>query len=210
MVKIILVRHAECEGNIINALTGRTEYELTSKGKETANKLAKELQKYNISEIYSSPLKRCIDTIKPTANQFKLKIKCKQDLIEKYFGIYDGKTWKEIQENAPEILENKKKYNKIMGIPEQETTEEVQVRISRCINEIVNENEEKTILICSHGCAIEIFLRSIDNVESTEQLKKYSQSNGAINILEKKDEKFNIITINQTEYMGKYEKNIKY
>ena len=67
--KIILIRHAECVGNISNRLSGITDFELTDNGKRQAQKLAKELRNKNIDVIYSSPLRRAMDTAKYIARK---------------------------------------------------------------------------------------------------------------------------------------------
>lgn len=201
MTKILLIRHAECEGNIKKALTGRTEYQLTKAGKEMAQKLAEELKKYKIDKIYSSPSVRCIDTVAPTAEYFKLDIIRNENLLEKYFGIYDGWTWDEVEKENPQILINKKKYNSIVGIKNQESSEQVEKRMNRYIREIAEENNGKTIAVCSHGCSIEIFLRSIDNVSSVDMVEKYRQSNAAIDFVEYDDHIFKIVKLNQIQHL---------
>lgn len=200
MTSIILVRHAECEGNVMNALTGRSEFKLTKKGEEMAQDLAEALKEYKIDAIYSSLSKRCVETIMPIAEHFNLKINVCQDLMEKYFGIYDGITWEEVNKQNPEIMENKRKFNEIRGIPGQETTEQVELRMKQCIEKIVEKNREKTILICSHGCAIYTFLKSIDKLDLGEQ-NKYSQNNAAINKIEYDNGKFIIKEINQVNHL---------
>ena len=202
MTSIILVRHAECEGNINNSLTGRTEFKLTKNGEEMAKDLLNELKKNKIDAIYSSPSIRCIETIRPTAEYFKLDINIREGLLEKYFGIYDGMTWEEVKRRDPKIVENKRKFNEIKGIPEQETTKQVELRMKSCIKKIAKENNGKTILICSHGCAIYSFLESIDELKLDRE-NKYSQSNAAINRIEYENEKFTIIKINQINHLRK-------
>ena len=54
--KIILVRHAECVGNISNRLSGRTNFNLTDNGIIQAKELAQGLNTKKIDIIYSSPL----------------------------------------------------------------------------------------------------------------------------------------------------------
>ncbi len=195
MTSIMLIRHMECEGNKINALSGRTDFPLTDEGKKMAKKLLEKLKKYNIERIYSSPSTRCIETIKPTADYFKLNINICNDLMEKDFGIYDGMLWEEIKKINPQILIDKEKYNEIRGIQGQETTESVKKRMNICIQKIAEENDNKCIVICSHGCAIEAFLRGIDNIKQTEEKKKYSQKNGSINFLQYIHKKFKILKI---------------
>lgn len=201
MTKIILVRHAECEGNVTNSLTGRTDFQLTQLGRKMSQDLAKELKKYDIDAIYSSTSTRCIETVTPIAKYLELNITTSRELMEKYFGIYDGMTWEEVNRINPQILKNKKKYNEIKGIPEQETTKELESRIKKYIEKISKLNDGKTILICSHGCAIFSFLNSIKFIQNAEERSIYSQSNASINLLEYKNEKFEIIKINQTNHI---------
>ncbi|MCI8482471.1 MAG: histidine phosphatase family protein [Clostridia bacterium] len=201
MTKIILVRHAECEGNVTNSLTGRTDFKLTQKGREMAQKLAEELKKYNIDAIYSSTSVRCVETVTPIAKYLKLDIITSKELMEKYFGIYDGMTWEEVNKINPLILENKNKYNEIMGIPNQETSKELKRRMNEYIKKISQQNDEKTILICSHGCAIFSFLNCVKYIQNVEERSIYSQSNASINILEYKNGEFKILKINQTEHL---------
>lgn len=203
MTKIILVRHAECIGNVTNSLTGRKDFKLSEKGEQMAQDLAEELKNIKIDAIYSSPSIRCVDTIKPTAQKLNLKITTDKDLMEKYFGIYDGMTWDEVDKINPEIKKNKQIYHEIMGIPEQETTEELEKRIKNCITKIAKENDKKTILICSHGCAIFTFFNSIEYIENPEKREKYSQSNACINELEYENGKFKILKINQNNDIKK-------
>ena len=62
MTSIFLVRHAQCEGNAMNALAGRTDFKLTKDGEDMVQKLNEELKKYKIDNIYSSPSTRCIES----------------------------------------------------------------------------------------------------------------------------------------------------
>lgn len=197
MTTILLIRHAQCEGNVINALTGRTDFDLTSKGKMSANELIEILKEYKIEKIYSSPAIRCIETVRPLAEHLNIDIMVEEDLKEKYFGIYDGKTWDEVKRIDPQFIIRKEKQNEITGIQGQEKTEDVRKRMNDSIYRIAEENEHKTIVICSHGCSIETFLRGIDNVKQTEQREKYAQHNAQVNVLEYKNKGFEIIEINK-------------
>lgn len=201
MTHIILVRHAECEGNVSNCLTGRVDFKLTSKGQKMAQELGQELKKFDIQSIYSSPSTRCVDTVKPIAEYLNIDIIKNPSLMEKYFGIYDGMKWEDVDKISPQILEYKNKYHDIIGIPGQETTEEVEKRMNNYIEEIAKQNEGKTILICSHGCAIYTFFNNIEYIENCEDREKYCQKNACINLLEYDNNKFKIIKINQTNHI---------
>ena len=120
-----------------------------------------------------------------------------------YFGIYDGMRWEDVNKINPEIDRLHIETNEIMGIPNQEKTQEVAERVYNCIERIAKENLQKVVLICSHGIAIESFLRKITNVPFTEQREEYSQKNTSINILEYDENKgFKILVLNDKSHIG--------
>lgn len=196
MTTIFLIRHAQCEGNLKKVLSGRTDFKLTEEGKMTANNLVEKFKKFKIDKIYSSPSIRCIDTIRPTAKWLNLDINICNDLIEKDFGVYDGMTWEEIKKQNPQVVIDKDKFNEIRGIEGQETSSQVRKRIKESIQNIAEKEDGYNIIICSHGCTIELFLRDINHIKQTEQREKYGQKNAQINLIEYQNNKFEIIKIN--------------
>ncbi len=208
MTSIFLVRHAQCEGNAMNALAGRTDFKLTKDGEDMVQKLNEELKKYKIDNIYSSPSTRCIETIKPIAKYLNLNIITCKDLMERDFGIYDGMTWDNVNKINPKIMQNKIKFNQFIEIPEGESNQEVEQRMKRCMTKIAEDNKGKTVLVCSHGCAILSFFKTILNCKNYKDLSAYSQNNAAISILQYDNNKFKIIKTNKTDYLYKNKEDL--
>lgn len=199
--KIYIVRHTETIGNTEKRLTGRNDYELTNNGIKMVNKLTEKLKNIKFDNIYTSTSQRTVKTIKPLAKMNKIQIQQKEELCEMYFGIYDGWKWEEVNKIQPEIKENQNKINEIYGIPEQETMKEVAERMYNFIFEISKKNIGKTILICSHGVAIEAFLRKIVNKPFYVEKEKFCQHNVAINEIEFDNKKFYIKQLANIEYL---------
>lgn len=187
--KIYIVRHTQTIGNIEKRLTGREDYELTEIGKEYIKKLEKRLSKIKFDKIYSSTSGRAIKTVEPIAKKQNINIIKTSELCEMYFGKYDGWKWEDVNAVNPQIKQNQIETNEIMGIPNQETTKEVAERMYNIIDKIVKENEGKTILISSHGVAIEAFIRKITNTKFSENKEKNSQKNTSVNIISYDSEK---------------------
>ena len=200
--KIYLVRHTRTIGNDERRLVGRADYEVTQVGQEYINKLTEKLKNIKFDKIYSSTSGRAKKTIAPLAEQNGLDIIQDDNLCEMYFGIYDGMKWEEVNKINPEIDRLHIETNEIMNIPEQETTEQVAERMYKYIEKISKENLGKTILICSHGVAIEAFLRRITKVPFIEKREEYSQRNTSINILEyNQNGEFKVLTINDKSHI---------
>ena len=201
--RLFIVRHTETIGNVEKRLTGRQDYEITEKGKMLIQKLTRELESIKFDKIYSSTSGRAIKTVERIAQKQNLKIEKSSELCEKYFGKYDGWNWEDVNKIQPEIKQTQNEINEIVGIPRQESMEETANRIYNYILKILKENEGKTILVSSHGVAIEAFLRKIENIKFRYEKEKFCQYNVAINELEYEDDKFKIIRLADIEYLKK-------
>jgi len=192
---IILIRHAECQGNIENKLSGITDYELTAKGKEQAKLLAKHLKKVDISAIYTSPLIRAKDTAKIIMEDSKIHlINIVNDLKEIDYGVCDGMDWENIEKKYPNLKKDWKEIHHYpIGIPRQEEFTQLQKRISNCILKITNDNLGKKIVIVSHGIAISSFLCLVKKISNENCNKLKTQENTSYNIIEYENEEFKLI-----------------
>ena len=200
--RIFIVRHTETVGNIEKRLTGRQDYEVTLRGEKLIQKLTSELSNIKFDKIYSSTSGRAIKTVENLAKLNNLEIETKEDLCEMYFGKYDGWKWEDVNRIQPEIKQRQNEINEISGIEDQETMEHVADRMDKCIRDIVQANIGKTILISSHGVAIEAFLRKISGIPFSQEREKFCQYNVAINELEYENDKFKVIQLANIDYLN--------
>lgn len=200
--RIFIVRHTETVGNIEKRLTGRQDYEVTPRGEKLIQKLTTELLNIKFDKIYSSTSGRAIKTVENLAKLNNLEIENKEDLCEMYFGKYDGWKWEDVNRIQPEIKQRQNEINEISRIEGQETMEYVADRMDKCIRNIAQANIGKTILISSHGVAIEAFLRKISGIPFSQEREKFCQYNVAINELEYENDKFKIIQLANIDYLN--------
>lgn len=200
--RIFIVRHTETVGNIEKRLTGRQDYEVTPRGEKLIQKLTTELSNIKFDKIYSSTSGRAIKTVENLAKLNNLEIETKEDLCEMYFGKYDGWKWEDVNRIQPEIKQGQNEINEISGIEGQETMKYVADRMDKCIRNIAQDNIGKTILISSHGVAIEAFLRKISGIPFSQEREKFCQYNVAINELEYENDKFKIIQLANIDYLN--------
>lgn len=200
--RIFIVRHTETVGNIEKRLTGRQDYEVTPRGEKLIQKLTTELSNIKFEKIYSSTSGRAIKTVENLAELNNLEIETKEDLCEMYFGKYDGWKWEDVNRIQPEIKQRQNEINEISGIEDQETMKHVADRMDKCIRDIVQANIGKTILISSHGVAIEAFLRKISGIPFSQEREKFCQYNVAINELEYENDKFKVIQLANIDYLN--------
>ena len=98
---VILVRHAESEGNIGGVIQGWTDLPLTDIGEQQAQMVARRFKGASIAAVYSSPLYRARETARPIADVLALPLVEVDDLRERYYGQAQGLTWTEAAERWP-------------------------------------------------------------------------------------------------------------
>ncbi|MGL5175697.1 MAG: histidine phosphatase family protein [Cetobacterium sp.] len=183
MGKVILVRHGESELNVKGVYYGVLNPGLTEEGKEQAKKTRDILKEINYHKIYSSDLKRALDTAE-IINSKELKIFVDEDLRELNFGIFEGHTYEELLEKYPEELEKSQKswenYNYITG----ESVVELQNRAINFIDKKVNLDED-TVLVTHWGIINTILSHYFSN--GLDAYWKFSVKNAGVVIIEFSD-----------------------
>lgn len=158
MTKIYLVRHAEAMGNVEEFFQGQTDCELSEKGKKQLELLAERFRDIPIEAIYSSPLKRTIDTAEAINKYHNLTIIRDDGLIEINGGVWEGKPWADLPKLYP--VEHDLWQNKMQDfyVADGERMTEVFERVKNAVDKIAAENDGRTIAVVSHGCALRNFL----------------------------------------------------
>jgi broad specificity phosphatase PhoE len=85
------LRHGETDVNRLGLVSGQTDAELNDTGRGQARAAAQLLKDRGIGAIYSSPLKRALDTAGCVAEVLKLEIVVVPELAERNWGELEGK-----------------------------------------------------------------------------------------------------------------------
>lgn len=84
---ILFVRHGESESNLMKLLTvDPDKYHLTERGKEQAERLAKELSSLPINGLYTSPILRAVETAGIISKRLGLEASVERLLSERDHG----------------------------------------------------------------------------------------------------------------------------
>ena len=95
--RIIAVRHGQTAWNQDNRIQGHLDIALNGMGQWQASQLAHALADEDIDFIYSSDLARAATTAAAVGSNTALKIQLEPELRERSFGIFEGKTFSEIE-----------------------------------------------------------------------------------------------------------------
>ncbi|SFG17334.1 histidine phosphatase family protein [Sporolactobacillus nakayamae] len=149
MTTIYFVRHAKSDFRIHNDRLRP----LTEKGIEDRELVTNYLCNQHVDQVLSSPYLRAVDTVKQLADLKKLPIDRIEDFRERNVGqwVHDFHTYTKQQWNDFRF--------KLTG---GESLGEVQTRVIRVLNQILNEQDHHVLVIGSHGTALSTIINYYD------------------------------------------------
>ncbi|MGI6778620.1 MAG: histidine phosphatase family protein [Acetivibrionales bacterium] len=207
--RLIFIRHAEAEGNYKRIFHGWTDSEITERGHIQAKKVAERLKNVDIDVIYSSSLKRTLQTAEYIAAEKGLAIIRTDKLKEINGGDWEGEEWSILPEKWPyeyDTWENKPHIHKM---PNGESIEEMQKRVVKEVKYIVSNNKGKNICIVTHGTAIKALMCYFYRCELEKMLTIPWYDNTAVTIVDYEDDEFKILLEGDASHLGKEDSTIE-
>lgn len=103
-MRIYLIRHGETQMNTKGCYYGITDVPLTDKGRQQASLLGEYLRDTVWDRVVVSPLTRARETAGLIAGHMQESFEMDDRLMEQHFGIFEGKTYRELCEEYPEEM----------------------------------------------------------------------------------------------------------
>jgi len=202
MVTLILVRHGFSVANRENYFAGHTDIPLADVGFEQANRVCDYVCKnFKPDAVYSSPLLRCIDTVKGISTALSIPLILDDGLIEVFGGDWEGVKFTEIYAKNQEHFLAWNNNKGIVPCLNGESMGDAGKRALKTIEKIASENDGKTLVIASHGGV----LRAIQCLLSGLPLEKFDDipwtPNACISIVEYDKGKFTPKVFAITEHL---------
>lgn len=155
---MIIVRHAEAVGNKIREFHGWTDESITERGHLQAAQVANRLSDTAIDAIYSSVLKRTMETAGYISRIKGIPVIFREDLKEINGGLWEGMRWEDLAKEYPKEYDTWETQPHIHQMPEGENMESFQKRLISAIKDILLSGRGKNICIVTHGTAIRVLL----------------------------------------------------
>jgi probable phosphoglycerate mutase len=147
MTELYLVRHGETEWSRSGQHTSVTDLPLTEVGEQQARALKGHLDPADFGLILSSPRRRALHTAELAGFTGDYEPEVDEDLVEWFYGDYEGLTSEEIGERVPgwKIWTD--------PVPGGETAEDVTIRLNRVVAKVRNSGVERALCF-GHGHAL--------------------------------------------------------
>ena len=168
-MKLYVTRHGETTWNVEWRVSGVTDVELTDRGREQANGLARVLKNEKIDLIIVSPLKRARHTAEIINRECNAPVIIDDRLTEQNYGIYEG-----AHRKSEGFLENKRRF--AFKYPGGESMMQVGYRVYSLLNEIKEKYGDRKVLLVTHGGVCRIIKTYFEDM-TNEEFFEYSQDN---------------------------------
>ena len=203
---IYLMRHGQTAWNIEGKIQGRTDIPLNEEGIRQAGLLADALLKKEAESgrkaavTYVSPLIRARETARIVAERAGTPVREMDELKERDFGFWEGKTWEEVERGYPEEFHFWEK-NPDEGAPSGgESCASCRLRCRRALEQILSQREGDAAVV-AHG-GILVFL--INELLAERDRREIIVTNASLSIVEYSREtgKSRLLLLNDTSHLG--------
>ena len=150
-------------GNRELRLQGQVEFPLTERGRRQAKELAASLAERQVIAVYSSPIRRALDTAETIAGRLGLTVEVQTALQEYDFGKLSGLTWPEIREQRPQLIEQLLSDSaEYPDYPGEEGRKPFRQRVCEALWAISERHAgEKSVAVVTHAGPIGVFLLDV-------------------------------------------------
>lgn len=148
-----MIRHGQTDWNVAGKIQGSTDIPLNETGRNQAACLAKGMENRPVVQIFSSFLKRAVETAAAIGRSQHVDVDVIRGLEEVGFGEWEGLTWTEIQARYPKEYERWWLNPVDVAPPGGERQEDI---YRRCANvaEAILAQAHGDLAIVSHGAIL--------------------------------------------------------
>jgi broad specificity phosphatase PhoE len=178
-----VVRHGRTEWNRVERFRGRADIKLDEVGIKQAEAAAARIADWQVSAVYSSPLRRAFTTAEILAHPFDLEVKPLPGIIDIDYGEWQGLSPEEAAAKDGGLyskwLENPHK----MKFPGGESLTAVRERAASAVDGLIAQHLKETVVLVSHKVVCQILILTLLGLDNSH-FWQLTQDICAINLFE--------------------------
>ena len=195
---LYLVRHGATDANLKRpyVLQGRgIDLGLNETGREQANAVARFLTDHEFAHVYSSPMKRAVETAQMIAADRDVRISAVDGLQECDVGKWEGMDWDSIMQKHPDeyraFIDNPAKVPYLDG----ESYGHVLRRARLVIGNLLLRHRGESIVVVAHNVVNRAYVSALLGLE-LRKAKDLHQSNCCVNVIRYRNGETKLVTMN--------------
>lgn len=167
MTEFLLIRHGETDWNRDLRFQGQIDVSLNELGHLQAARLAQHLLQTGwaqADQLHSSDLQRAMQTATPMRTS-ALELQPQSGLREQGFGIFEGKSVSELQQDMPELWHQWRRFEADFELPGGESTQRFHARVMAHLTDLAQRNQGQRLLIVTHGGVLDMLWRTVHGLD---------------------------------------------
>jgi broad specificity phosphatase PhoE len=200
---ILLVRHGATPANeqqprILQG--GAIDQNLSERGARQAHAVAEFLAEHNITAVYSSYLKRAVETAQEIASRHDLVSHVVDGIQEVNVGQWERLDWASIEARFPNEYKLYHEDASTHGYLGGENHTQVQARILPVFRELAARHVGQTIVVVAHTVVNRTLLATLLGI-NLNRAKDLPQENCCINVVSCQSDNMQLVTFNSAFHM---------
>ena len=192
------IRHGESTYNAEGRIQGQSDVPLSELGRRQGEAVAAALRCEGIEMIYSSPLRRAMQTAEPLADALGLEVCTDRRLMEVHAGVFQEELRSRLETLYPEELAQWLSGDPDFAIPGGESRRDLMRRGQEAFEAFRRADHLRAVVV-THGGLLAAALKSL--LEIPAERHPFVLQNGSITRLEMTNGQVKLLSLGQTEHL---------
>jgi probable phosphoglycerate mutase len=180
--RVLAIRHGETAWNADSRIQGQLDVGLNDTGRWQAACMAQSLAGEVFDAIYSSDLSRARATAEALAAVAGLEVQPDRGLRERGFGLFEGQTYREIEQTLPEQAARWRRREPDFGAEGGETLTGFYDRALATATRLAAGHPGQSIVLVTHGGVLDCLYRAATRI-ALQAPRTWSLGNTSLNRL---------------------------
>jgi phosphoserine phosphatase len=202
VTKILLIRHGHVEGIKPERFRGRADVPLTNRGVTEAKAVAQHIAStWRPTKVYTSPMKRCVDTGGAIAHACHLDTEILADLNDIDYGLWQWRSYEEVRQTEPHLFTVWFATPHFMRFPKGESLQELVARGANVLRSVIEHHFDDTIVLVGHDSVNRaVLLQLLDQPLSAYW--RLAQEPCCINEIDIAERRVRVVRMNETGHLA--------
>lgn len=185
--RVFLIRHGATTLSAEDRFAGATNVELSDAGRGQTRSLGVRLAVEEVAAVYSSPLRRTMETAQYIAAPHDLPVEARDGLREIDHGRWEQLTRAEVEAQFPDEYASWEQDPFTFAPKDGESGASVMSRALPVLREIVLEHEGRSVAVVSHKATIRLMLCGLLGIDARGYRDRLDQSPACVNVVDFRD-----------------------
>src|SRR6266702_4309878 len=201
MTKILLARHGHVEGIKPERFRGREDLALTQRGRAEAAAAAERIASaWHPSQIYTSPMRRCVATSTAISQTCGLEVRVLNELNDIDYGAWQFRSYEEVQGAHPALYAAWFATPHLVRFPNGESLQDLVARSADALRLVLNRHAEDTVVLVSHTSLNRALLVQLID-QPLSAYWRLAQAPCCINEIDVVGGRIGVVRINETQHL---------